>query len=443
MVVKIAGLGRSFGGLAAYCLHDRREPGEPQPESAERVEWTETRNLPTSRGDRAAAMMAATAEAAPDLKRLAGQSAAGRKLENPVCHYSLSWAKDEAPGRQEMSQAVGESLKALGLEQHQALIVAHGDGHPHVHVIVNRVDPETGKAAPLRRSKLRLSKWAQEYEERQGRVRCGWRVHNNFRRGRGKPARDRVSLPTGRHRRERMNPHPEPRQKIAAAPIGQARERVAWQRAEESLRWAEIDRVRGQKLGELGQRARREWAQVYGWQGQQREQLAKDGRGVVGRLRRWRQGGKLRGLGGALRGSTEVLRRWREELEHRHRRERVLLARVHSREARTLEREVGDAYRRGMEGSEARAEAAVGAERAGLNGSFHYDDLPGGGGWGLRVAVGHERMEQLREVEGEAAYADYQARRQAVERLSQSPPVRPQQRGPERGGPDRDYGPSR
>ena len=146
MVVKMAGLGRSFAGVAAYCMHDRREPGKAQPESAERVEWTDTRNLPTSRGDRAAAVMAATAEAAPDLKRLAGGSARGRKLEKPVCHYSLSWARDEAPDRQEMSRAAAESLNALGLEKHQALIVAHRDGHPHVHVIVNRVDAESGES---------------------------------------------------------------------------------------------------------------------------------------------------------------------------------------------------------------------------------------------------------------------------------------------------------
>ena len=168
MVVKMAGLGRSFAGVAAYCLHDRREPGKAQPESAERVEWTDTRNLPTSRGDRAAAVVAATAEAAPELKRLAGGSARGRKLEKPVCHYSLSWARDEAPERQEMSRAAAESLNALGLEKHQALIVAHRDGHPHVHVIVNRVDAESGKAAGLSKSKLRLSKWAEGYEQGQG-----------------------------------------------------------------------------------------------------------------------------------------------------------------------------------------------------------------------------------------------------------------------------------
>ena len=45
MVVKMSLPGRSFGGVADYCLHDPRMPGEAHhPESAERVEWTETRN---------------------------------------------------------------------------------------------------------------------------------------------------------------------------------------------------------------------------------------------------------------------------------------------------------------------------------------------------------------------------------------------------------------
>ena len=82
MVVKMSSPGRSFGGVADYCLHDPRMPGEAHhPESAERVEWTETRNLATSEGERAGRIMAATAEASPELKRLAGVAATGRKLE--------------------------------------------------------------------------------------------------------------------------------------------------------------------------------------------------------------------------------------------------------------------------------------------------------------------------------------------------------------------------
>ena len=182
MVTKMSAPGRSFKGVADYCLHDRWVPGQGHPESAERVEWTETRNLATEHGERAARIMAAPAEASPELKRLAGGAATGRKLEKPVCHYSLNWAKDEKPDRQEMSRAAAESLKALGMERHQALIVSHRDGQPHVHVIANRVDPESGKAAGLSRSQLKLSKWAERYGREQGKIRCLARERNNRRR---------------------------------------------------------------------------------------------------------------------------------------------------------------------------------------------------------------------------------------------------------------------
>ena len=129
--------------------------------------------------------MAATAEAGPELKRLSGVAATGRKLEKPVCHYSLSWAKEEKPDRQEMRRAAEESLKELGMEGHQALIVSHRDGQPHVHVIANRVDPESGKAEGLSRSKLKLSRWAEKYEREQGKIRCPKREINNMRRSVG------------------------------------------------------------------------------------------------------------------------------------------------------------------------------------------------------------------------------------------------------------------
>ena len=50
MVVKMDEIGRSFTAIGAYCLHNRREPGEAQPENAERVKWTDPRNLATSQG---------------------------------------------------------------------------------------------------------------------------------------------------------------------------------------------------------------------------------------------------------------------------------------------------------------------------------------------------------------------------------------------------------
>ena len=64
---------------------------------------------------------AATAEAAPELKRMAGGSAVGRKLEKPVCHYSLNWAPDETPDRREMSRARARRAARRGFEPDEAL----------------------------------------------------------------------------------------------------------------------------------------------------------------------------------------------------------------------------------------------------------------------------------------------------------------------------------
>ena len=400
MVTKMSAPGRSFGGVADYCLHDRWVPGEGQPESAERVEWTETRNLATEHGERAARIMAATAEASPELKRLAGAAATGRKLEKPVCHYSLNWAKEEKPDRQEMSRAAEESLKALGMERHQALIVSHRDGQPHVHVIANRVDPESGKAAGLSRSKLKLSKWAEGYEREQGKIRCPQRERNNARRGQGKRVQDRVSRPTGRHRREEKSPQREQREVIPAQREGPERERAAWHRAEERMHWERIQQWREKDLGKLERRSKREWSELYGRQERQQRQLAKDCHGVLGRFRAWRElGGKLREIGGTIRGRTEVLGRFRAELETRQRLERISLGKAHSEAVRKIESLAGEGYRGDMEGAEGRAREATRRDPLAV-----YDRYRGGDRDRLKRSASEERMEQVREFDGEQAY---------------------------------------
>ena len=174
--------------------------------------------------------------------------------------------------------------------------MSHRDGQPHVHVVTNRVDPESGKAAGLSRSKLRLSKWAGDYEREQGKIRCPMREINNDRRFVGAWVVD------GRGRRERMSPQRERREVIPAERDGWERERVAWQRAEERAHRVRFQRGRGKELGELERRTKREWSALYGRQERQREQLVKDCRGVLGRFRLWRElGGRLREIGGAIR----------------------------------------------------------------------------------------------------------------------------------------------
>ena len=118
--------------------------------------------------------------------------------------------------------------------------------------------------------------------------------------------------------------------------------------------------VRRKDLGKLERRSKREWSELYGRQERQQRQLAKDCHGVLGRFRAWRElGGKLREIGGTIRGRTEVLGRFRAELETRQRLERISLGKAHSEAVRKIESLAGEVYRGGMEGAEGRAGEAT------------------------------------------------------------------------------------
>ena len=309
MVAKIHAGGRSFAGVARYCLNDAPEPNEAErPESADRVEWAETRTL-ASRPERAAAQMAATANAAPELKRLAGVSAAGRKLAKPVVHYTLSWAKDERPDRAEMSRAVDESLKALGMEDRQAFVVAHNDTqHRHLHVVVNRVSAEDGRAANRSNDRLRLSRWAERWEREHGGIRCGRRVEHNRRRADGELVVDREAVAEARFRRgrgeiERSVPQWRPGERVADLVVQRVHERGAWEAARSDLA---AEKAWEEKM------QRGEWRELY--QRQEREIAAAP-----------------------------------DPVEGRHTRERAELGREHGRLTRELEQEATTKYRAAVE----------------------------------------------------------------------------------------------
>ena len=190
MVPNVTKGGASFKGAAAYYLHDK------EAETAVRVAWTETVNLVTSDAEKATRVMAATAMAQNELKVEAGIKSTGRRLEKPVYVYSLSWHPDEQPDKATMVEAARESLKALGVEDRQALIVCHNDEpHSHVHVIVNRVSMEDGRAANMCGDHLKLSRWAESWEKQHGKIWCEARVQNNARREQGEFVRGSTSVP--------------------------------------------------------------------------------------------------------------------------------------------------------------------------------------------------------------------------------------------------------
>ena len=337
--------------------------------------------------------MAATAKAAPDLKRLAGGARGGRKLAKPVLHYSLSWAQDETPDKREMSRAVDRSLEALGLEGHEALIVAHEDTrHPHVHVIANRVDPETGKAATLGNSKLPLSRWVEGYEREQGRIRCEMRVENNARRRAG----EQVLRPTGdrpRHwarvRREGMQPG---RARRTSAPAHEERVDLEAGRHFEAEAWEKVEDGREWGFRHLETRARKEWAELHKRQEDNRQTLDRESRTVLGRLRIWRTDRSLRELVGAVRGREDLIEGWREDLARHHRDERTALGKAHGGRAREIERGVHKLYRMDLVDAERRA-------------------------WAVRETM-RERQETAERESGPSIII----------------PISPRPRGPERGG---------
>lgn len=147
MIGKILPHKPTFGRRTSYARYEKNN-------ITPRDEWTITRNLEGVDPDYAHIVMAATAK----------QS---RRVKVPCGHMILSWAANDYPGNEQMVQQTDQAMRDLGLSQHQAIYVAHDDtDHRHVHVVFNRVHPETFKAASdsNERHKLRQSLMRQEQE---------------------------------------------------------------------------------------------------------------------------------------------------------------------------------------------------------------------------------------------------------------------------------------
>jgi hypothetical protein len=173
MVPNISPNGRSFRGAGAYHLHDKPDAADARPRTSQRVAFTATRNLANADPFAALDEMWRTAEDARYLKVRSGLAPTGRKNEAPVKTVSLAWAPGQSPTKEEMCAAADSFMKAMGWAEHQALIVAHNDTrHPHLHLIINRVHPDTGRTLNDWQERKRAQRWALAYEKDQGIVLC-------------------------------------------------------------------------------------------------------------------------------------------------------------------------------------------------------------------------------------------------------------------------------
>jgi len=91
------------------------------------------------------------------------------RVKDPVWHHQISWRQGEKPGKDQWVSAAKHSISALGLAEHQYIVVAHGDtDNFHVHVMANRVHPQTYKAHYPEFAKRALDKAMREMEASQG-----------------------------------------------------------------------------------------------------------------------------------------------------------------------------------------------------------------------------------------------------------------------------------
>lgn len=77
-------------------------------------------------------------------------AAKNSRVADPVLHMIVSWPEHERPDNEAIFAAARRLLKAIHLDEHQAVMAIHDDtDNIHVHIEVNRVHPVTFKSQPL------------------------------------------------------------------------------------------------------------------------------------------------------------------------------------------------------------------------------------------------------------------------------------------------------
>jgi Relaxase/Mobilisation nuclease domain/Large polyvalent protein-associated domain 7 len=147
-----------------------------------------------------------------------GLANAATRSRDPINHYVLSWKEGEEPSPKQVERAVDIFLEELKMEKHQAIYALHADTkHYHLHLVVNRVDPDTEKVnanrhdyEAIHRAIARIEheqRWEREERGRYQLTAQGEVERSSFREGRpqapSQEKRDR-ELRTGEKSAERL-----------------------------------------------------------------------------------------------------------------------------------------------------------------------------------------------------------------------------------------------
>lgn len=72
------------------------------------------------------------------------------RSRDPVNHYVLSWPEEERPTPAQADEAVVILVREFGMPEHQVIYALHDDtDNRHLHIVINRVDPETEKCTEI------------------------------------------------------------------------------------------------------------------------------------------------------------------------------------------------------------------------------------------------------------------------------------------------------
>lgn len=167
--------GSSFGALAEYIMRDEidQDTGEIQREitgfEMGDAEQEHIRELSLKQdGGRASieTNCLSLRTAGAEMKAVADMNG---RVKDPVYHAVLSWRAGEQPSNEQMFEAGREAMKAISMEGHQYVFAAHRDtDNHHLHMMVNRVHPETEKAIYPDRDFYKLDRCMRALELKQG-----------------------------------------------------------------------------------------------------------------------------------------------------------------------------------------------------------------------------------------------------------------------------------
>jgi len=174
-VIRAKAGGRTFGGLLDYVVAQNRLERPTGREFDELVRYVGREDtVDPVTGEVTAKAIAIETQGVASLRTAAAEMEAVasqcRRLRAPAdYHLVISWHENEHPTPEQAFGAGRHGLAALGMESHQYVMAIHGDtANAHLHVAVNRVDPETYRAVSPFRDYIKLDRAMREIELEQG-----------------------------------------------------------------------------------------------------------------------------------------------------------------------------------------------------------------------------------------------------------------------------------